>query len=123
MFQAEVEAGGRNFRWANGLGRIYLPGLEPGTPRMLIRMASGYPPERGEQVVTVRLDGTMMGQHAVGRGWVDYEFFIPPEWEPPGTGMPLLELEVNPVWRPGQLFGVEDRREVGIAVDLIRWGE
>lgn len=122
MHQVEVEDRGRTYRWTWPVGRVFLRGMEADSRRILIRMASGYPPEEGQQQVTVRLDGTALGTVTVGRGWKDYEFDVLPGWHPPADDMPVLEIVADPVWRPQELFGTTDPRTVGVAVDLIRWG-
>lgn len=123
MYQVEVSDDGRDYRWTRPQGRIYLRGMEAGTRRILIRMSSSYPPSDGEQRATVLLDGTTLGEVVVGRGWTDYSFDVPDSWRPRVGGMPQLEIRVEPVWEPAKAFAAADHRTVGVAIDLIRWGE
>ena len=117
----EGRRGERSFRWTHPVSRFILPGVEEATESFLITLASGYPPDLGEQRVTVRLDGLEMATVVVRRGFRDYSFPVPSEWAP--TGEPAaLEIETTPALNPADTEGSADRRTLGVAVDRIRWG-
>lgn len=119
MYEVEAQAE-RRYRWTRPVGRVFLPGLEPEAELLLITMAGGYPPDRGTQELTVRLDGREIGTVALRRGWRSYAFDLPADV--PVGRLPVLELEVEPPWRPEAILDSEDPRTVGVAVDLVRWG-
>lgn len=123
MYEVETSDDERDFRWTGQQGRLYLRGMEAGTRRILIRMSSGYPPSAGEQRATVLLDGMTLGEVVVGRGWTDYSFEVPASWRPRPGGMPQLEINAEPTWQPEKVLASDDPRSVGVAIDLIRWGE
>ncbi len=117
----EGRRGERSFRWTHPVSRFILPGVDGATARFVITLASGYPPDLGEQRVTVRLDGLEMATVVVRRGFRDYSFAVPSEWSPTGKSA-ALEIETSPPLKPADTEGSADRRTLGVAVDRIRWG-
>ena len=117
----EGRRGERSFRWTHPVSRFILPGVEETTESFVITLASGYPPDLGEQRVTVRLDGLELETVVVRRGFSDYSFAVPSEWSPTGASV-ALEIETTPALNPADTEGSADRRTLGVAIDRIRWG-
>ncbi len=117
----EGRRGERSYRWTRPVGRFVLPGIDETDEELIITLAGGYPPDLGEQRITVRLDGIDAATVVVHRGFRDYSFPVPPEWSP--TDRPaVLEIETTPPLRPAETDGSSDSRTLGVAVDRIRWG-
>ena len=63
----------------------------------------------------------MLGRVAVGPDWKPYTLAIPPALAAAAgsSGTPVRVKLVTNIWRPGEVLGVSDSRDLGVMVDRV----
>ncbi len=119
FYGPEVRADGATWRWTGSVGRVLLPGPGAGGAwkRLAVRLRGRPPDGRPPQPVAFVLDGRKVGEATVSD--VDRTVELPvPEGTLVGeTGS--LEVVTTP-WRPAELGGSSDSRQLGVAVYWVR---
>ncbi|MFW6198840.1 MAG: hypothetical protein ACOC5E_03350, partial [Acidobacteriota bacterium] len=115
VYQTEGRPGQLSYRRVSAEGGFWLPGLSGAHDTLRLTLAGGLP----STPVTVSLDGVSLETIEVRRGWRDYVLEIPGGWEP--ADVPHLVLRSEASFMAAEVGSPEDRRELGVAVDRIRW--
>ena len=124
FFDKELAEGSRSYRWTGACATVYAPGMRAGGTVTITATGDKRPPARAARVY-VSVGGKPLGDFAAAPGWGEHSFTVPQDL---GAGAPLLRLDVrDPRGRDGTfrpenvLAGSQDDRDLGIAVDRIRF--
>jgi len=113
-------AGELTARWTKGTAFFWLPGM-PAEAREIVVHAGTVPDsERLGRTLRARLDGIDLGEILITRGWSDYIFEVPSDWQPAAGQAPKLELSTEPI-QPDAVNGSGDTRYLGVIVNAILW--
>lgn len=126
FFGKEIWEGNRSYRWSGACASVYAPGVIPDGWLTITATGDKRPPIRAARVA-VSLSGQPLGEFPIEAGWHEYTFQVPKRLP---AGPPLLRLDVrDPRGRDGTfrpqnvLPGSTDDRDLGVAVDRIRFTE
>lgn len=112
-------ADGSPFRWTRDVSYVAVTGITPTARAIALTMAGGARPANAPvPVVTVSIDGRVLGAVTLGPNRSTHEFAMPAdlvaalaESEAPGR----LRID-TPTWNPLQLSGAADARDLGVMV-------
>jgi hypothetical protein len=120
-FLPKERLGGRDgvtFRWTKARSQLLL-GVKDTSRDLVLRLSSGRPRGVAHPRVTVRTDGHEIGTAEVTGEFQDYVFPLPSRLAAAprnGSGSIQFELETS-TWRPSDVFGGSDSRQLGVMVD------
>ena len=126
FFNKELAEGNRSYRWTGACASVYAPGVRRGGQLVITATGDKRPATRPARVA-VSLSGRPLGTFPVDSSWREYAFDVPADVPP---GPPLLRLDVldsrgrDGTFRPENVLrGSHDDRDLGVAVDRIRFLE
>jgi hypothetical protein len=118
----EQRADGTPFRWTSDQSFVLLLGIAPSATEVTVWMShGGRPPAGPEPVVEVALDDEPIGAATPEDELRPYTFSIPPALVAAAAASPdpaRLRLRV-PTWRPAELLGGSDTRDLGVVVTRV----
>ena len=121
-FHAKEDTEGRTFRWSQDVSYIILPGIRTTNREITLWMSDGgRPPAAPPAEVTIALDEQVLGRVGVNTGFAAYTLSIP---EALATRLAARNSTVRlrlttHVWRPQDVLGTPDDRELGVMVDRV----
>lgn len=122
-FHAKEAADGRSMRWSRDRSLVTVTGIAAASREIVIAMNDGgRPPAVPPADVTIALAGEPLGTVRVTTGFSDYTVAIPPPLAArlaAAGGTAELRLTTT-VWKPAEVLGTSDDRELGVMVDRIR---
>ena len=121
-FYAKEDTEGRTFRWSQDVSYIVLPGVHASNREVTIWMNDGgRPPAAPPADVTIALDDEVLGTVRVGTDFAAYSVPLPDALAArlAAGGAPVrLKLSTS-IWKPEELLGTPDDRELGVMVDRV----
>ena len=111
------------YRWTRNVSYINMLGIAPESGRVTLWMSNGgRPAAAGAATVRVLFNDVLLGDLAVGHGFVPYELAIPPAVAAAAAARreaSVLRLESS-VWSPRKVLGVPDDGQMGVMLDRVR---
>jgi hypothetical protein len=120
-FHPKERLGGRRsvtFRWTKTRSQLLL-GVKDTSRDLVLRLSSGRPRGVAHPSITVRTGGHELGTAELTNEFQDYVFPLPSRLAADprnGSGPMQFELETS-TWRPSDVFGGSDSRQLGVMVD------
>ncbi len=106
------------FRWTKTRSLLLL-GVRDNSRELVLRLSSGRPRGVSHPRIAVRAGGHELGTAELSGEFRDYVFPLPAGLAadtPGGNGAMPFELETS-TWRPSDVFGGSDSRQLGVMVD------
>jgi hypothetical protein len=121
-FFAKERTEGRTFRWTKARAFVSITNVSAASREVVLWMSDGgRPPAVPPADVTVTLDGTALGTVRVTTGFKPYSLAIPaPLAQRLDHAGRAIELALTTtVWKPEQVLGTPDDRDLGVMVDRV----
>jgi hypothetical protein len=121
-FHSKEESENRTFRWSRDRSYVSINHLDAKSHEIEIVMNDGgRPPSIAPAQVTVSLDGVTLGTVTVSTGFQPYRLSIPAALvERIARSGKTMELAlVTTTWKPEQVLGTADDRDLGVMVDRV----
>jgi hypothetical protein len=118
----ERHANGTTFRWSRDVSYINLQGVTAADHTITLVMDDGRRPGRVPRAsVEVSMNDQVLGRVTVGPDFKPYVLTIPPALAAAAgsSGAPVRVKLVTNVWRPQEVLGVPDDRDLGVMVDRV----
>jgi hypothetical protein len=118
----ETHGNGTTFRWSRDVSYINLQGVAADDRTLTLVMDDGRRPAQVPPAsVEVSMNDQVLGRVAVGPDFKPYTLPIPPAVASAAgaSGKPVRIKLVTNVWRPKQVLGVPDDRDLGVMVDRV----
>jgi hypothetical protein len=120
LYNKEKHLKENTIRWTSGTSVINLPFFVPGEAQVLTIDVWGRPKTAGEPVCEVFINDTVIGEFKVAsESKQTFSFTIPKHILINGFNELTL---ITPAWKPSDVLGVIDQRELGIMLDSITLG-
>ena len=120
-FHAKEETEGHTFRWSQDVSYIVVPALDPGVRAITLWMSDGGRPDgAGNAEVSIAIGDQQIGTVDVDTGFRSYAVEIPVEIVSAAAGRGPVRIRLRTsVWRPEEVLGTADDRELGVMVDRV----
>jgi hypothetical protein len=122
-FHAKEASDGRSMRWSRDRSLVTVTGIAAASREIVMAMNDGgRPPAVPPADVTIALAGEPLGTVRVTTGFKDYTVAIPAPLAArlaAAGGTAELRMTTS-VWKPSEVLGTGDDRELGVMVDRIR---
>ncbi len=120
-FHAKERSDGLNFRWTRDASYIALPRMDRARTLTLWMDAGGRPAKAAAAHVTIYWNDALLGETAVTAGLNAYQFaIVAPAARPASLPEEGATVKiVSNTWKPRQLLGVEDDRDLGVRVHRV----
>lgn len=121
-FHAKEDTEGRTFRWSQDVSYVVLPGVHASSRVVTVWMNDGgRPPAAPPADVTIALDDERLGTVSVRTGFEPYSVTIPDALAArlAERSAPVRLKLSTPIWRPVDILGTPDDRELGVMVDRV----
>jgi hypothetical protein len=118
----ETHANGTTFRWSRDVSYINLQGVTAADHTITLVMDDGRRPAKVPPAsVEVSMNDQVLGRVTVGPDFKPYALAIPPAIATAAgtSGTPVRVKLVTNVWRPAEILGVPDTRDLGVMVDRV----
>lgn len=122
-FHAKEEDARGTYRWTSRQCYLSLPGITPDARYLTLWMEDGgRPGKAGPARVEVYIGETLLGTAEVTRDLTPFTFEIPlPLAEQAARSMESTTIRLlSTIWKPSELLGVGDARELGVRVDRVQ---
>ncbi|HEY9204694.1 MAG TPA: glycosyltransferase family 39 protein [Candidatus Methanoperedens sp.] len=107
-----------NYRWTSKSSTILLPASKNNS--ISIRMRAARPPALSPRAdLALYIDGRLLGNLSVGNEFAVYRIVIPAEFGRNKINM-RFNIEALNTWKPSDVLGSGDSRELGVLVDWIK---
>jgi hypothetical protein len=120
-FYAKEETEGRTFRWSQDVSYIVVPAFDAAVRTITLWMSDGgRPASAGNAEVSIAIGDQQIGAVDVDTGFRSYTVEIPSEivTAVAGRGPVRIRLRTS-VWKPEEVLGTNDDRELGVMVDRV----
>jgi hypothetical protein len=121
-FYAKERLGDRPYRWTRGTSYVTLPAVDADTRSITLSLSDGGRPDNLPRAhVQVLLNDVAIGEATVALDFHPYTFAVPPEVARAAAAMSgpaRLTIRSN-VWKPSEVPGVSDDRQLGVMMDRV----
>ncbi len=104
------------FRWTGARSEVIFPGVGARDRWLLVRLGGHEYAGLADRTVRIAVNGTVMSEVVVSKGWQAYRFWIPASEQ--HLGSVRVTLETTP-FVPAEVAGGEDDRLVGVKVSRV----
>ena len=121
-FHAKEDTEGHTFRWSQDVSYVVMPGMQADNRQVTLWMSDGGRPDAAPPAeVTIDLEENVLGTVRVRTGFAAYTVSIPEHLAArlAARGLPVRLRLTTAVWRPDELLGTSDDRELGVMLDRV----
>jgi len=121
-FHAKEDTEGHTFRWSQDVSYVVMPGIQADNRQVTVWMSDGGRPDAAPPAeVTIGLEEEVLGRVRVHTGFAAYAVSIPEALAArlAARGLPVRLKLTTEVWRPDELLGTSDDRELGVMLDRV----
>ena len=121
-FHAKEDTEGQTFRWSQAVSYVVLPDLHAANREVTLWMSDGgRPPAAPPAEIAIAIDEQILGTVQVNTGFKAYTVPIPAELAASlaARNAPVRLKLTTQVWRPSEVLGTPDDRELGVMVDRV----
>ena len=119
---AKEQSDGRSFRWTQDQSMVSVTTIQPDARTLTLELADGGRPAAAPPArIEVFLHNQQLGSVIVSGSFRPYAFAIPPELaaRAAAVGDPVELRLLTQTWKPSEVLGSPDDRELGVMVDRV----